>query len=162
MAWSNLCLQNPARPCAIVILWLLCHRRLATKSRLCKLGFINISTCSYCGLIETDSHIFFECSEYREIWIAILQWLQIDHSPKQWDDEISWLVNRTKGQGWRAKLLKLAIAEGVYGIWLHRNRLIFRTPNDSKHTIQGIIDKIVYRGWTCRALKPHIASLMIM
>ncbi|XP_058727219.1 uncharacterized protein LOC131598656 [Vicia villosa] len=160
MDWSNLCIRNPARPCAIMILWLLCHKRLATKSRLCKFGFINNTNCLVCGLIESDSHIFFDCNEYHEIWRAILHWIQIDRCPKLWDEEISWLMTRTKGKGWRSRLLKLALAEDLYGIWIHRNSLIFGSPRDRKHTIQGIINKIVFRGWACRVLKPHIASLM--
>ncbi|XP_058733275.1 uncharacterized protein LOC131604877 [Vicia villosa] len=144
-----------------MIFWLLCHRRLATKSRLCHLGFLQNTTCHLCDKEENDNHIFFACEEYRKIWCAILNWLQIDHSPRAWDEEFIWIMNMGKGKGWRARLFKLAVTETVYGVWIHRNRGAFGQPSDYTHIIHEILDKIVYRGWTCKNLKTHIACLMV-
>ncbi|XP_058754129.1 uncharacterized protein LOC131627308 [Vicia villosa] len=159
--WSNLCKYSPARPCANFIFWLLCHKKLATKSRLYIFGFITDIKCNFCDEEKTYNHLFFDCIGTRRIWLVVLEWLQISHRPNHWDEELPWIIKMGKGKGWRAKFFKLAIMETVYGTWNHRNRIAFGKASDHTQVIDGIIEKITYRGWFCKDLKNHIASLMV-
>ncbi|XP_058733395.1 uncharacterized protein LOC131605004 [Vicia villosa] len=161
LPWSSVCMRNLARPCAVFIFWLLCHRRLTTRSRLHRLGFISQTVCVFCDKEETDNHLFFDCEETKGIWSPILHWLQVAHSPNQWDDDYDWIIKMGNRKGWRAKLFKLAIVETVYGVWQHRNRAVFGKRCNQTQTIKEIMEKIVFRGWFCRKLKPHVASLMV-
>ncbi|XP_058768187.1 uncharacterized protein LOC131641910 [Vicia villosa] len=121
ISWINLIHHNIARPRAIFTLWQACHKKLATRDRLRRFGLLAHSECSFCPYEETHEHLFFECEETKKIWKAVLLWIQIDHEPCSWRDEMHWLVNKTKGKGKLAALIRLAIAETVYNVWRHRN-----------------------------------------
>lgn len=60
-----------------------------------------------------------------------------------------------KGKSIRADLVKLAIAETVYGIWHYRNCVTFGIVIDGSEIGTKIIDKIVYRGWGKMKLRAH-------
>lgn len=63
--WRNIIRNNKARPRAIICLCLTCHRRMATKTRLARLGlFHNLDRkCCLCEKDEEDiDHLFFQCS----------------------------------------------------------------------------------------------------
>ncbi|XP_058773286.1 uncharacterized protein LOC131647414 [Vicia villosa] len=145
-SWYKLLMHNYARPRAKLIFWLACHDRLATKSRLVKMGMLKDSKCSFCSNVETIQHLFFECEEMRKLWCTILKWIQMDHAPNNWDEELSWINKFGRGKGWKAALLKLAAAETVYRAWALRNNRSFGTQCDSSFIAQDIIDKIVLRG----------------
>ncbi|XP_058766374.1 uncharacterized protein LOC131639972 [Vicia villosa] len=139
--WSPLMCSNPARPRATLCLWMQCHGRLPTKDRMLRFGFIQDNVCSMCRQdVETKEHVFFECRFPRSIWCTILDWISIKHTPLIWIDELRWVIDNSNKKGWRAKNLKLAFAEVVYGIWSHRNNLIFGT--NSTATLQTIRDCI--------------------
>lgn len=59
MPWCKLLLNNLATPRATIILWLVCHIKLATKSRLFKFGMVDNNTCVLCNSEEILSHLFF-------------------------------------------------------------------------------------------------------
>ncbi|XP_058725944.1 uncharacterized protein LOC131597251 [Vicia villosa] len=158
--WSYLLCSNPARPRATLCLWMQCHGRLPTKDRTIRFGFIQDNVCSMCRQdVETKEHVFFECSFPRSIWCTILEWIGIKHTPVIWLDELRWVIANSNKKGWRAKILKLAFAEVIYGIWSHRNNLIFGT--DSTATLQTIIDCIVHRSWIDKSIRNHIAELLL-
>ncbi|XP_058726890.1 uncharacterized protein LOC131598292 [Vicia villosa] len=161
-SWYKLLMHNYARPKAKLIFWLACHNRLATKSRLVKMGMLKDSKCSFCNNVETIQHLFFECEEMRKIWCIILKWIQLEHAPHNWDEELCWIINIGKGKGWKAALLRLAVTETVYGAWAFRNSCCFGNQCESSAIAQGIIDKIVFRGWHSPILKPHIVRLMLI
>lgn len=48
-------------------------------------------------------------------------WIEVHHDPKSWTEELCWLVQKYKGKSIRADILKLALAETVYGVWKYRN-----------------------------------------
>ncbi|XP_058775467.1 uncharacterized protein LOC131649726 [Vicia villosa] len=139
----------------------MCHKRLATRSRLMRFGFVQDNTCSFCTSEESYNHLFFDCAELRKIWVVVLDWIQIQHTPDKWDDELPWALSSCKGKGWKAKLLKLALTETIYGVWHHRNRISFGNASDLNHIIDDVFEKIVYIGWYHKLLKPHIATLML-
>lgn len=87
--WFRLCLYNLARPSTMVIMWLLFHKSISTKSRMVvRLGFITDDKCNFCDQEETYNHIFFDSIETKKIWKDVLEWIQIKHSPIQWDTDL--------------------------------------------------------------------------
>ncbi|GAU21086.1 hypothetical protein TSUD_10030 [Trifolium subterraneum] len=162
VVWRTLFYGNMARPRALVNLWLACHERLATRDRLHKYGSIETTCCCFCNADEMQQHLMFNCSETKGIWRKILEWIQIDHSPLGWHQEVEWIIQQSKGKGGRAKILKLAFTESVYEIWRYRNDVSFDNVGHTyQHTDEKIIDAIVYRGWTNRNLRTHLAKLMM-
>ena len=92
VSWKSLICKNPARPRAVITLWLACHHKLATKERLVRFGFITDSKCCFCSSIEDINHILFECSGLRQFWIDVLNWINVSHTPKNWNEELPWII----------------------------------------------------------------------
>ncbi|XP_058750188.1 uncharacterized protein LOC131623207 [Vicia villosa] len=129
VSWRFLLQCNSARPRALFTTWMLCHGRLPTKDRLIKFGFIQDSVCSLCNSApETSANLFFQCRTVKDIWQAILEWIEIKHTPQDWSMELQWILNTIRKKGWKAKLLKLAFSEAIYGLWQLRNAVVFDTP----------------------------------
>ncbi|XP_058750093.1 uncharacterized protein LOC131623085 [Vicia villosa] len=161
--WNNLIRFNPARPHAVFCLWMQCHGRLPTKERMCRFGFIGDAICSMCGRDnENLHHVYFDCHSSLAIWCSILNWIGIIHTPRPWTEEFHWILANTKKKGWKAKLLKLAFTETIYGIWQFRNSKVFGNNAYTEHTTTlSIIDCIMHRGWIDRKLRNHIASFLL-
>lgn len=155
---------NLAHPRSVFVLWLACNGRLATKERLKKFGMVQDDRCVFYSQKESIDHLFFCCSSLKSIWENVLLWININHKPLDWERELAWVTRNCKGRSWHANILKCAIAELVYGIWKTRNDKVF-----GKDTINGryiiiereIIDNIVYKIWTAKKDRKHIASLII-
>lgn len=98
--WSKLFFNNLARRIAIVSTWLTCHDILATRERFNRFGIINVNTCCFCPKIETRNCLMFECPKLMQIWKTVLDWLHIQHSPRNRNEEIIWVMNNFKGKGW--------------------------------------------------------------
>ncbi|GAU49943.1 hypothetical protein TSUD_408380 [Trifolium subterraneum] len=124
-------------------------------------GLLNTTRCCFCNDDETQQHLLFHCNETKSIWRKVLEWIQVGHNPLGWSHEMEWIIQRTKGKGGRAKILKLAFTECVYDIWRYRNAISFGNVVQNKHIEGKIIDTTVYRGWTNRKLRPHLAKLMM-
>ncbi|XP_058726141.1 uncharacterized protein LOC131597461 [Vicia villosa] len=149
--WRYLIQNNSARPRAITITWMACHGRLGTKDRVSKIGLITDRVCSLCNTCdESLDHLMFGCSIAKDIWKFVLHWLGIQHDPQPWSIEIVWLTNMIEKKGWRFKVLKIALAETIYGVWQYRNDIIFRGNTYRSTSIEigdRIIEKVIYRGW---------------
>ena len=162
VSWRSVMCGNKARPRAVICLWLACHKKLSTKDRLRRFGMIQSSDCSICNCAdESINHLFFNCSGTREIWGNILDWLGRRHDPREWDMELAWIIENTKGKGWKSALLKMATAETVYNVWHYRNSMCFGTVVDKQVIERNIIDNIVYRSWQYPTLRSHVAKLMM-
>ncbi|CAI8619754.1 unnamed protein product [Vicia faba] len=135
-SWHRLMKNNLARPRAIIILWLACHMKLATKSRLVIFDLMTNSECGLCNKEETIQYMFFECEEIKNIWSRILQRIQVNHTPKIWDEEI-------------------APAETIYGAWNFRNGVCFGKIMDREIAVQDIISRLFLEGGLVRFLS-HI------
>ncbi|XP_058724206.1 uncharacterized protein LOC131595758 [Vicia villosa] len=112
--WHNRMMNNPERPRAVLVMWLVCHKKLATKERLHRFGMLNSSFYFFCPNIGTIDHLFYECTKLKSIWIDVLDWLHFSHVPKNWKEELVWILEQSKGKGWKASLLKLAATETIY------------------------------------------------
>ncbi|XP_058741159.1 uncharacterized protein LOC131613513 [Vicia villosa] len=114
MPWKDLMFGNIVRPRAIFQLWIACHSRLSTKSRLMKWGLLDHSTCNFCDAEKTQQHLFFECHVVKDVWRKVLNWINVKHEPLNWDRELHWLIVNCKGKSKRATMLKLEITECIY------------------------------------------------
>lgn len=112
--WNILFYYNKARPRAQMLLWLVCNAKVATKSRLHKLGMIDNAQCCFCAKEETLNHLIFGCAKMRKIWHKVLLWTHIQHDPLEQDDVIKWIMLHGKDKGWRATIVKLALTETLY------------------------------------------------
>ncbi|CAL5212162.1 unnamed protein product [Lathyrus oleraceus] len=116
--------------------------------------------CCFCSEEETQSHLLFDCVGTKDIWMKVLEWLQIQHIPSGWTQEMKWIIQKTKGIGARAKILKLATTESIYELWRYRNDKCFGNNVNAKKTYDTIIGTIVYRGWENKKLRPYVVKLM--
>ena len=145
--WFRLLRYNIARLRANVTLWLACQNRLATKTRLKNMNLIQCSLCSLCKEQDEDlDHLMFSCRVTKAIWLEVLKWMDIDHTPQMWRDEVRWVMQYTKGKGWKREILKLAFSEVVYGTWIYKNRVVFENDSVNMSIAKSIIDTIVHRG----------------
>ncbi|XP_058742348.1 uncharacterized protein LOC131614816 [Vicia villosa] len=159
--WRFLLHYNSARPRALFTTWMLCHGRLPTKYRLIQFGFIQDSVCILCNTApESSAHLFFQCRIVKDIWQSILEWIEIKHTPHDRAMELQWILNIISKKGWKAKPLKLAFSEAIYGIWQLRNAIIFDIHH-KENTVSLIVDNITYRGWKDKCIRDHIARLMM-
>lgn len=90
-----------------------------------------------------------------------MNWIQVDHTPFPWSQEVEWVIQHTKGKGTRGKMLKLAFTECVYEIWKLRNDTTFGKDVQNKHIGRKIIDNLAYRGWMNMKLRTRLANLMM-
>jgi hypothetical protein len=138
-----------------------CHGRLPTKDRLNRFGVTIDDKCCFCPKEESLNHLFFGCIGLRNIWWKVLNWLQIDHVPLEWGEELGWLIRHSKGKGWKAQLLKSAAAEAVYTLWNYRNDTCFGNRTHNTNIDEVIVNTIVYRGWMIAKLRKPLAHLML-
>ncbi|XP_058750078.1 uncharacterized protein LOC131623068 [Vicia villosa] len=163
--WRKLMYENEASPRALFTLWMSCNKRIGTKDRLSKFGMISEENCEFCPAKESLQHLFFECTTMKTIWTAVLEWMNILHSPQGWDKEMTWLLTSCNKKGWRSTVLKTAFTETVYMCWLYRNTSVYKNTGARSNDISGIendvIDRIVHRCWRNPKLREHVAPLLI-
>lgn len=159
--WRHVMIKNQARPRAMFTLWMTCHKKLATKDRLLRFHMIHEDSCCFCNEKESINHLFFDCQETNRIWRTVLNWIQIPHVASNWNEELEWLSKKCKGKGWKAMVLKCAIAETVYHVWNHRNTIVFGGESNTQHVIDNIINCVSQRLWGSPRLRKHISLLML-
>ncbi|XP_058732785.1 uncharacterized protein LOC131604357 [Vicia villosa] len=162
VSWSVLFAGNIARPRALFCLWLACHKRLATRERLAKLGFINVTNCCFCNHNESIEHLFYGCSTMKNIWTEILDWIQTSHTPLEWPQELHWLTRSGKGKGIKAGILKLAVAECLYQCWRLRNDVCFGNAQNIDKVVHNIKEAVIHREWSYRKYKEFIARNLML
>lgn len=109
---------------------------------------------------ESIDHVFFACDKTVVIWQEVLKWLGVTHQPQPWCNEMSWIIERTKGKGWRGVIMKMAITETVHEVWLYRNSIVFGKDTNRDGIVKRITDCIGYRGWRNRKLRVPLAHLI--
>lgn len=80
--WVNLFYNNMARPRSCLFYGQLAMKKLATKERLHRFGMMDNDKCNFRSQVETVHHLFFESAGLKQIWEHILEWMQIQHSPR--------------------------------------------------------------------------------
>ncbi|KAI5428535.1 hypothetical protein KIW84_033499 [Lathyrus oleraceus] len=51
-------------------------------------GGLNLSSLKEWNKVETTQHSFFGCSTMKNVWKQVLEWMQINHDPGEWSDEV--------------------------------------------------------------------------
>lgn len=92
------------------------------------------------------NHLFFGCLELKRIWNKVLNWIQLDHEPKAWNEEMQRIVKQSNRKGWKPAILKLTAIETIYDIWKYKNDNIFENNVDNIKIEENIIDMIMHRG----------------
>ncbi|CAI8584249.1 unnamed protein product [Vicia faba] len=100
--WRGLVSNNKARPRVVIVLWLACQKRLATKDILVKFGIKTDLKCVFYDCAETIHHLLFYCRYTKRIWGDILEWINISHTIQGWNQELTWLVKFCKSKNWRS------------------------------------------------------------
>ncbi|KAL5194445.1 putative ribonuclease H protein [Glycine soja] len=52
---------------------------------------------------EDLDHLMFSCRVTKAIWLEVLKWMDIDHTPQMWRDEVRWLCNIQKEKDGKGK-----------------------------------------------------------
>ncbi|XP_058734105.1 uncharacterized protein LOC131605813 [Vicia villosa] len=161
MPWKDVMFRNFARPKAIHTLWRACHNSLPTKERLLKFGLIDNQECGFCRNGENLNHIFFLCHGTRIVWESVLEWLQVQHHPQQWDSEILWLTGICKRKSWKNRIIQCAFTETIYECWRLRNAVCFGEPDSPQQRIANIVNTTVLRCWSQKNIRPYLGRLML-
>ncbi|XP_058747184.1 uncharacterized protein LOC131620196 [Vicia villosa] len=161
--WRKIFYDNEARPRVVFITWLVCHGRLATKDRLKRFGILDNDNCVLCAGTETLNHLLFECNKMHDSWRETLNWMQMEHTPQNWEHELQWISHMSKKKSWKTRLLKTAFVETVYACWSYRNAIVYRADDrDRNRNIHNeIIDTIVHRIWRKPSLREKIAPFLL-
>lgn len=134
------------------ILWLTCQNMLPTKDILHRFGIVTYGKCIFCSLNERCNHLFFECKVTKNIWIHILNWMNLSRIPMSWYNEMNWVCHMTRCKSCKKSLLKISITEIVYIIWTARNKTIFQNMSPDYVCNKDIINVIHVRAKTDRKL----------
>ncbi|XP_058733794.1 uncharacterized protein LOC131605460 [Vicia villosa] len=161
VVWHTLLVGNIARPRALFFLWLTCHQKLATKSRLKKFGMAIDTKCCFCQEEETKEHLFFCCEPMIAIWQDILLWLGVTHTPIHWQGELDWIMRYCSGKGKKCGLMKMATAETIYFCWKYRNDTCFGDTYDRNIVVDNINNTFIHRGWRIRKYRDSVAQLLM-
>ncbi|GAB2211181.1 hypothetical protein Droror1_Dr00016473 [Drosera rotundifolia] len=67
------------------IVWLVCHDRLCTKQKLCRMGVIVEDGCVLCNKqVETWVHIFFVCDNVIQVLRGLEAVMKLKIKPRPW------------------------------------------------------------------------------
>ncbi|XP_058753020.1 uncharacterized protein LOC131626205 [Vicia villosa] len=161
VAWHSILRRNLARPRAVFFLWLACHQKLATKSRLKKIGIDLDPICCFCHEEETQEHLLFCCKPMFAIWQDILLWMGVTRTPMHWQVEIDWIVRYCNGKGKKCGIMKMAAAETIYFCWKYRNDSCFGESYDRNIVVDNIKNMVIHRGWQSRKYRESVAQLLL-
>lgn len=123
--WRKLVCRNPARPKAIIILWLQIQNRLLTTDRLLKWRMWIDPQCVLSD--ETRDHLFCECEYTQALWGRLLRWININQPMEaDWNTRQQWIIMETRGKRSQAQMMQLIYTGFIYAIWKERNTRIFQ------------------------------------
>ncbi|KAL4351726.1 hypothetical protein GQ457_06G003920 [Hibiscus cannabinus] len=100
--------------------------------------------CCLCNcVLETGSHLFFECSFSKSIWEGVLKLCNVLKRVLGWSHEVDWAVKFLKGKSLLVVILKLAWCAFIYLVWRERNHRLFRHTCKSCQDILQVIIEVV-------------------
>lgn len=142
--WANVIWSSGIMPKQSFTLWVGALRRLKTKERLHH--SVEDLTCAFCQApLETQQHLFFECTFSNSVWTDIRCWIGIHRAMSTLDSALKWLKKEAKGTSKRAKAKKVALASCVHNIWAARNRLIFEKEKPKPSSLVRKVKEDVFR-----------------
>ncbi|CAI8617254.1 unnamed protein product [Vicia faba] len=84
--WYKLMLHNKVRHRVVMLLWLVCHGKLATKARLHRFSMVANTQCVLCIKDETINHLFFGCLELKNVWAKVL--FRLGYNMTRWNGKM--------------------------------------------------------------------------
>lgn len=114
------------------------------------------ASCVFCSKEETLHHLLFDCHITNQIWSKVLHHIGYNRKPEGWDQKRLWLIAETMKKGWHRDMLKIAIAESVYGIWRYRNDVIFKNAYVDPQIWKMIIQDIIVRSSLHKSNRNHV------
>ncbi|XP_057803558.1 uncharacterized protein LOC131018881 [Salvia miltiorrhiza] len=144
--WGDWIWENYIPVRRSIVCWRIIQSRLPTLDVLIRQGTLGPNRCSLCGAAEeTISHLFWECSVVRPIWMNFLGWFHqgdSGHAP----DIHSFLV-----LAWNAKFSsqvnsfwKLGVLSILWRIWEGRNRAIFNDESFDPRAVMSFV-KVAFK-----------------
>ncbi|XP_074304833.1 uncharacterized protein LOC141639657 [Silene latifolia] len=101
------------------------QNRLPTIDNLCCRGLFLVNRCALCELqLESNSHLFFECSFFREVWQAVASWAAVTSSARLCS-LLRWYKTHKKGRSILKKFRRCVLVMPIYCLWKERNSRIF-------------------------------------
>ncbi|XP_019225731.1 PREDICTED: uncharacterized protein LOC109207296 [Nicotiana attenuata] len=140
VSWRRLICNNSGLPKWIFIMFLAAYRRLQTRDRLRRWGYVEDDTCPLCNTeVETTNHLFFTCSFSTQIWTAMLEWLRIYRQVMTWEHELKWAEQHCRGRSANAEIYKMMLAGSIYYIWQERNARVFQATQRNAETVTRLL-----------------------
>nr|XP_043629986.1 uncharacterized protein LOC122601288 [Erigeron canadensis] len=141
MVWFTHCIPKHA-----FFLWLVCNKKLKTQDQLRQWDVIGAVddqfVCPFCELCpDSHSHLFFECTYAKQVWIGACNEAGIQHVAVNWDviQHVFTAFGRRKSVS--IIVSKLMLAATTYFIWQERNSRLFARK---KRSADQLIDMIVH------------------
>ena len=122
VSWFKGIWFKEATPKFSFLSWLAVNDRLSTGDRLLKWNPHANSTCWLCNAaMETQDHLFFECSFSAEVWRGMIRRLDGVGSSVHWHTLIRRLVTGSSDL-LHTFLLRYCFQAALYAIWFERNK----------------------------------------
>lgn len=156
--WRKLTCNNQGSPKWIFILYLAIQRKLYTRDRLSKWRITTDVACPFCQE-EAESHqqLFFKCEISARIWKIMLEWLEINRSNCEWEEEIQWAIDHASRKGAQTEVYRIMLVATIYFVWQERNRRIFQ----QKERTLNVITKLIIQDVHVRAtMYPRLNTVM--
>ncbi|XP_021837040.1 uncharacterized protein [Spinacia oleracea] len=126
--------------------------RLQTRTRLCKFGVCDTTSCLFCDSHEeTHVHLFFDCLYSRKCLLEVKQWLGIPVNIVRYMALMTWIHWKGRGCKFQKHVMYAAINATVYTIWRARNEVLWNQKLPTvTHTVrfvqQSVIDRMQQLG----------------
>ena len=117
--------------------WRLIRHALSTRNRAARFSSKIDNTCKFCGSLETDFHLFFQCNFSRAVWFYAHPSLRIDMLPYE-DDRVQGTLQLLLQNNFSHDLLQKMLTRLWY-LWKARNDFRF---NNKQWSIQKIWHEI--------------------
>ncbi|KAL9683140.1 hypothetical protein QQ045_014956 [Rhodiola kirilowii] len=154
--WHKLVWNDFNAPRDSMNAWLAVQNKLLTRDRLRQWGVLCDKSCVLCELMdESRNHIYFDCSFSKEIWVKVLQFLNVETHFSSWGGLIPWFKGLPQMR-LKTKLIAAAVTRVMNGIWRARNLKIFR--DESLPAARIVQESIYYLKMKIGAIKENAFS----
>ena len=139
------------------ILWMAYKKKMLTRQKLKRWGYVQDDTCVLCnGEVEDMNHLFFNCGFSKAVWTEALRRNGITRIVGGWDEECDLAIREGKGDNFIARIRKLVLFAAVYLIWQERNCRVFQhMGHDWLYVIRRIEEVIREATWFWREKRTY-------
>ena len=142
--WHKLVWAGFIVPKHAFITWMAVLNRLSTKDKMRAWGMKVDGNCILCrSAVETRDHLFYGCAFLKQVWKEVLNLSTYSRELSDWDEELQWTIQRTKGKNLKAIILKIAWNAAIYFIWTERNRRIYQDKERTRMQVMEMIKEVI-------------------